>query len=783
MRNANEAQDNQLMPLGDGLPLHLPVLTVKQAILFPGMIVPLILTKEHHKNMINAKGHPFVGIVVSHETERPITSEKEIFRYGIAGRILKKVNLPDGNVSVLINCLRKFEVTKVLQPEPNLLISVSYPEDISDNSIEVEALARMAMNQFKLISQENPLVTEEMRFAMANVEGPAKLSNLLAAFLVRDNETYLDLLSALDVKKRLEKLVVLLKKEVDVHNFQTKLQNEINESFGKTQKDFILHEQLKFIKKELGQTENEKTSAKNKFGERIAKLKLSAEAEKRIQEEMNKLEFLGETSPEFSVTYNYLDTMTSLPWGVSASENFDIDYAKKVLRRDHYGLKDVKERILEFVAVRKLKNNSRGSIICFVGPPGVGKTSLGKSIARALKRPFFRFSVGGLHDEAEIKGHRRTYIGAMPGKIIQGLKKTGVNNPVLMIDEIDKLGRDYRGDPASALLEALDPEQNIDFLDHYLDVSFDCGNILFICTANQIDTIPQPLLDRMEVVRLPGYIQEEKLAIAKKHILPRQLERNGLKATDLELPKETLVTLINNYAREAGVRSLEQVINQICRKRALEVAQGKNKFNLVKPSDLDALVGPPFFTDADNPKLKPGMSVGLAWTPMGGDTLTIESVAIAGNDPNLKLTGQMGNVMAESANIAWTYNKKILSSDKKAMEFFRGHSVHLHVPAGAIPKDGPSAGISLASSLYSLATGKVQKSDVAMTGELTLTGDILPVGGIREKVVAAKRKGYKEIILPASNRRELREIPAWVKRGVKFHSVKNMKQVIKLAFR
>ncbi|MBK9294548.1 MAG: endopeptidase La [Oligoflexia bacterium] len=786
--NPSDASSKKIAQIKDTLPAKLPLLMVPQAIIFPGMIVPLIFTKQHHKNVIDFvlsqknqhKEMPYVGIAVSQKVHDGVILPNQLFHIGIAARILKKINLPDGGISVLVSCIKRFRIAEVFEASPDIFIAnASYHDDIYFGDTETEAYARAVVNQFKAISQDNPLINEEMRLALANVDGPGKMSDLLSSILIRDHQTYLDFLSTFDVKKRLEKLLLVLKKETDVYQLQSKITDQINQNVSKTQREFFLNEQLKLIKKELGHTEDEKTNAFKKFSERAAKLKFSAEAEKKYKEEIEKLNLLNENSPEYGVTYNYLDWLTSLPWGISSKENHKISNAQKVLEEDHYGLEDVKDRILEFIAVRKLKNDNKGSIICLVGPPGVGKTSLGKSIARALNRPFFRFSVGGMRDEAEIKGHRRTYIGAMPGKVIQGLKKAGVNNPVFMIDEVDKMGHDFRGDPSSALLEVLDPEQNVEFMDHYLDVNFDASQILFVCTANQLDTIPQPLLDRMQVIRIPGYIMDEKLAIAEKYILPKQLKKNGLKKLQLNLPKNTIKAIIEGYAREAGVRSLEQFIEQICRKQALKIATNKKFKAAVLPKDLEDLIGAPYFTTSEKPELRAGMSIGLAWTAMGGDTLTIESVAVDSKEAQLKLTGQMGNVMTESANIAWTYVKKMLSSDKKASELFKNKAVHLHIPAGAVPKDGPSAGITLATSLYSLAKNKKIKPGFAMTGELTLTGLVLPVGGIREKVIAARRNGYKNIILPFNNKRDLKEIPKSVKAGLKFYPVKTFEEVIK----
>ncbi|MCC6278850.1 MAG: endopeptidase La [Oligoflexia bacterium] len=780
---------NKPVPVADLLPQNLTLLTVGHAVIFPGMIVPMILSHDRQKDLINyltsatygqSPDSGFLGVVIQHSGETKTVSKENLAPIGVVGRIFKKINLPDGSLSILFNGLRRFEIQKILQNKPPVVAQVEYLKDLLVKDVETEALARTVVNQFKQISQDNPLITEEMRLAMANVDGPGKLADLLSSILIRDNKTYQEFLGILNIKTRLEKLLGLLKKEIDVHNFQSKIQNQINENVSKSQREFFLNEQLKLIQKELGVSIDEKTSAVKKFRDRLEKIKPPKEALKRINDELEKLETLNENSSEFGVSYSYLDWLTTLPWGVSAQESTSLSGAKRQLNLDHFGLKDVKERILEFIAVRHLKKDAKGSIICFVGPPGVGKTSLGKSIAKALNRPFFRFSVGGMRDEAEIKGHRRTYVGAMPGKIIQGLKKAGADNPVFMIDEIDKMGSDLRGDPSSALLEALDPEQNSEFLDHYLDCQFDVSRALFICTANQLDTIPQPLLDRMEVIRISGYIEEEKLAIAEKYIIPKQLEKNGLRNRQLRISREALRKIIQGYARESGVRNLEKWIEKIARTTAMKIASKKATVLNVSPKNLVRYLGEPPFTDQSKPKMRPGISVGLAWTALGGETLTIEAVAVDGKG-ELKLTGQMGQVMNESANIAWTYVKNF-ADGPKFRKFFESKTIHLHIPAGAVPKDGPSAGITMAVCLLSLVTKRSMKAGIAMTGELTLNGQVLPVGGIKEKVLAAQRMGYRHVILPSENKRDLKSLPASVKKVMRFTLVQHMDEVIKACF-
>jgi len=786
LRPPPSSEASSVLPLSDFFPINLPIIPVTQAVVFPGMVVPVLLTQEKHKEAVKAilekNESPYIGIVVTKDPDAQDVNESTLLHYGVAGRIIKKINIPDGNQSVLLNCMRRFQIRKIYMSGPVVMGQVAYKDDQVYADAETDALTRAVIQQFKLISQDNPMISDEIRFALSNVDGPGRLSDLISSILIKDPAQYEEFLATTDVKQRLEKVLRLLKREIEVYNLQQKLQTEINNNFNKTQRDYFLNEQLKLIKKELGSGTNEKEQARTKFLKRLEGKTISEEVQKRFDEEIERLETLSDQSAEYSVSYNYMDWLTSIPWGVFSQESHDLRNARRILAEDHYGLTDVKKRILEFIAVRKLKNNTKGGIICLVGPPGVGKTSLGKSIARTLNRPFYRFSVGGMRDEAEIKGHRRTYIGAMPGKIIQGIKKTGVMNPVFMIDEIDKLGSDFRGDPASALLEALDPEQNIEFMDHYLDVNTDISNVLFVCTANQLDTIPGPLLDRMEVIRLAGYILDEKLAIAEQYLMPRQLDRNGLTTKDVVIPRKLMAWIIDGYARESGVRTLEKQIEKICRARAMEKALGQTKPQLLMKKDLERYLGVPLFDDAEAIPHRAGVCAGLAWTSMGGETLTIECVNTPAKEGNLKLTGQLGNVMSESANIAWSYVKKLVSKNPKKKDFFEKNQVHLHIPAGAIPKDGPSAGITMAASLYSLSANKKVKPRTAMTGELTLTGQVLPVGGIREKIVAARRNGYKRIILPEKNKRDLKELPASVKRGMQFYPVKTFNEVIAKAF-
>ncbi|MEW8683915.1 MAG: endopeptidase La, partial [Candidatus Thiodiazotropha endolucinida] len=588
-------------------------------------------------------------------------------------------------------------------------------------------------------------------------------------------------LESIELLPRMEKVLELLHRELEVVKAQASIRKTVEERMEKQQREFLLREQLKAIQQELGIEKDDRTAELDKFRERIEKLTLTEQAQARVEEEMNKLAVLEPGSPEYSVTRNYLDWITLLPWGVHSEDKLDLQFARKNLDKDHYGLEDVKERILEFLALGIMKGEIAGSIILLVGPPGVGKTSIGHSIADALGRKFYRFSVGGIRDEAEIKGHRRTYIGAMPGKFLQAMKDAGTENPVIMLDEIDKIGASYHGDPASALLEVLDPEQNSDFLDHYLDLRFDLSKVLFICTANQLDTIPRPLLDRMETISLSGYIASEKLQIARKYLLPRQLKRAGLKRSDLKLNSSILRAIIEGYARDAGVRRLEKQIGKIVRKAVVRILEGGKKPIEVTLENLKDYLGGPVFKDERNLS-GAGVVTGLAWTAMGGATLNIEAVATHEFNRGFKLTGQLGDVMRESAEIAYGYIVSHTAEFGAEQAFFEKAFIHLHVPAGATPKDGPSAGITMASALLSLARNKPVRN-IAMTGELTLTGQVFPVGGIREKVIAARRAGIRELILPEDNRSDYEEVPEHIRKGLKVHFASVFEDVVPLLFR
>ncbi|MCW8983589.1 MAG: endopeptidase La, partial [Gammaproteobacteria bacterium] len=634
------------------------------------------------------------------------------------------------------------------------------------------------------LMQLNPLYAEELKYFLNRFSpnDPSPLADFAVGLTSASGDDLQQVLELFSLIPRMKKVLVLLKKELNVAKIQSKIRERVEERIDEQQRRFFLREQLKEIQKELGIEKDDRTAEIERFQKRLKTLTLSEEAQKQVDEEIQKLSMLEIGSPEYTVTRNYLDWITVLPWGKSSRDRLDLRRAKKVLNEDHDGLDEVKERILEFLAIGKLKEQVSGSIILLVGPPGVGKTSIGRSIARTLGREFYRFSLGGMRDEAEIKGHRRTYIGAMPGKIIQALKSCKTENPVIMLDEIDKVGASYRGDPASALLEVLDPEQNVDFLDHYLDLRFDLSKALFVCTANQLDTIPGALLDRMELIQLSGYIAEEKLAIAKNHLWPRQLERNGVKNSQIKITDAAILKVIEGYAREAGVRNLEKQLGRIIRKTGRKFAEGKKGPIRIGPKVLSDYLGKPYFADEE---LISGVGVvtGLAWTSMGGATLSIEATKVHGKTRGLKLTGQLGDVMKESAEIAYSYVASHLESFGASAEYFDDAFIHLHVPEGATPKDGPSAGVTMATALLSLASGKTIDRPLAMTGELTLTGNVFPVGGIREKVIAARRVGVMELILPDANRSDFEELPPHIRKGIKVHYAKTYRDVATVVFR
>lgn len=781
--------EKELMPIEQLLPNNLFILPITGNPVFPGLFTPLMVTDQEDIDIvgqaINHGGN--IGLLLTKaDTNGSEYDPENLHTVGTVAKVIKKIKLPDGGINIFISTLKRFRVRQFYPSGPYLVAEVEYLEDVEDRPTELRAWTRQLISEMKELSKGNQLFTEEMRLNMVNIDHPGKLADFIASILNVEREQQQKILETLNVRERIEKVLVFIKKEQKLANMQAKIQARINQKLEKNQREYFLREELKAIQIELGMTNDPKTSTYEKLKKKIETLPLEGEAKEAVGSELEKFQLLDPNSPEYSISRTYLETIAALPWKEPKPEDFSIESARKILERDHYGMKDVKDRILEFLAVRKKKQDTKGSIICLVGPPGVGKTSVGVSIARALKKEYYRFSVGGMRDEAEIKGHRRTYIGAMPGKIIQGLKTVKAKNPVFLIDEIDKMGVSYQGDPASALLEVLDPEQNGTFRDHYLDIPFDLSEILFIVTANALDTIPTPLLDRMEVIQLAGYTSDEKLAIGKKYLVPKSMKKHGLTNKEVKYTSAILRKIADEYAREAGVRNYEKALDKIHRKVALEIEELPAE-QLKLPINLDAervvkYLGQPIFHEDEILRAdRPGMAVGLAWTSMGGDTLVIEAQEIPGKG-ELKLTGQLGEVMQESANIAYTWLRAASPRHGIDMAWYDRNGIHLHVPEGATPKDGPSAGITMTCALYSLVTGQTIAPDLAMTGELTLKGKVMPIGGLKEKVLAAKRNMVKTILVPQFNKRDLDKLDDNLKEGIEFHLVGDMEQVLSYAF-
>jgi ATP-dependent Lon protease len=783
----NHSSASELVRARDVLPGAIPVLPQAERPFFPGQAIPLLVEPSAWEETIRAaqeNSNNIIGLMLVRTDRAEQAGVQDFYRMGTACRI-HRVSRMDGRMQVLLEGVQRFRVTDWLKRQPPFTARVEYfPEERYEEIPEIKAYAVAVINTIKELIPLNPLYGEEFKLFLDNFHpnDPSHLADFAASLTTSARHEQQEVLEAVDLLSRLERVHVLINKELEVAKAQAHIRKQVEQEMQAHQREHILREQMKVIQKELGISKDDRTAEADKFRERIETLQLPEAAKKRIDDEMQKFSVLESGSPEYATTRNYLDWLTQLPWGKYTQDQLDLERAKEILDADHDGLQDIKQRILEFIGVGIMKGEVSGSIILFVGPPGVGKTSLGRSIARALGRRFFRFSLGGMRDEAEIKGHRRTYVGAMPGKFIQAFKDTESANPVIMLDEIDKVGASYQGDPASALLEVLDPEQNSDFLDHYLDVPFDLSKALFICTANQLDTIPGPLLDRMEVIQLSGYLASEKLDIARNHLLPRQLERNGLKKRgQLRIDKAALRKIIEQYAREAGVRRLEKYLGQIARKAVVRILDGAALPVHVRAGDVEEYLGKPVFV-RDKPLSGVGLITGLAWTAMGGATLSIEATRIHSFSRGFKLTGQLGDVMKESAEIAYSYILANAGRFGASPDFFENSLVHLHVPAGATPKDGPSAGITMASALLSLAKGRKPARNMAMTGELTLTGQVLPVGGIREKVIAARRAGVKTLILPAANKGDFEEIPEYIRKGLTVHFAAQYPEVAELLF-
>ncbi|HEX8123595.1 MAG TPA: endopeptidase La [Solirubrobacteraceae bacterium] len=756
------------------------ILPLREAVAFPETVMPLAVGQERSIELVNdALTHDrLIVMVASRDPELETPPPDQLYDVGVVGVIARMMRAPDGTLRILVQCAQRVRVTRWVREVPYLVAEVEdAPDVVVEPSTELTALARNVQVTFSQIVEALPYLPEELQVAVANIEDPAQLSHFIAGSLRLRSEERQELLEELDVGRRLRRIAEILARELEVIQIGTRIQSQVQGEIEGQQREFFLRQQLKAIQEELGERDPAEAEV-DELREQLDAIELPEDVRRQVDRELSRLERLPQAAAEHGVIRGWLEWIASLPWTATTEDNLDLRHAREVLDADHFGLERVKDRILEFLAVRRLKPDARGSILCFAGPPGVGKTSLGRSIARALGREFERISVGGVRDEAEIRGHRRTYVGAMPGVIIRALRDGGTRNPLFMIDEIDKMGSDFRGDPASAMLEVLDPEQNATFRDHYLDIPFDLSSVMFVATANNLDTIPGPLLDRMEVIQLAGYTEEEKLQIAKRYLVPRQVERNGLRRSQIAISDRALRVVISDYTREAGVRQLEREIGSICRKVARQVAEGdaKKRVSVGEPGVRELLGRRRFFTEARRRTRVPGVATGLAWTPVGGDVLFIEATAMPGTG-KLTITGQLGDVMKESAQAALSW----VRGTQPDGEFFAGHDVHIHVPAGAIPKDGPSAGITMATALTSLVTGRAVRANVAMTGEITLTGEVLPIGGLKEKVLAAQRNGIKVIVAPALNEQDVEDVPEHLRRQLEFHFVDRIEDVLDVA--
>lgn len=792
---SEKSEAGSLVIAHDIPPDRLMIFPLHDRPMFPKMMGPVIIDDKGFQKVIIEVGEKtqpmYFGLLLVKPTDDTLQhapkDQRDFFDMGVVVRVQQISPFKQGEpLQLVVQAIERFKVKKIVFQGAVPFADVEYIHETRvEITEEIKAYSVAIVDCIKELVTLNPLFKEGLSLIIEriNVSDPSALADFAASMTTSSGPELQKILETIEVMERIEKVLVLLKNELEISKLKAQISKRIEEQLSKQQREFFLKQQLQEIKKELGIAKDDTQSEVDKFEKRIQDLSLTKEATDRITEEIEKLKLLGPSSAEFNVTRAYLDWLTILPWGKYTEDNYDIEKASAILHRDHYGLDDVKDRILELISVGIIKGDLSGSIILLVGPPGVGKTSIGKSVASALGREYYRFSVGGMRDEAEIKGHRRTYIGALPGKFIQAMKTCKTSNPLIMLDEIDKIGASFRGDPASALLEVLDPEQNQNFLDHYLDVRFDLSKVLFICTANQLETIPQPLIDRMEVIQLPGYIMAEKVEIAHRHLLPRQRKMHGLKARQISISKPTIRAIIDGYAREAGVRGLENCIKKILRKSAKQIVQNHEATVTISKKDLQGLLGKKHFAEDQafkNPRI--GVITGLAYTSMGGATLYIESIPIPSAQPGFKQTGQLGKVMIESSEIAYSYIRSLLKNNKKAVEFFRTSFIHLHVPAGATPKDGPSAGITMACSLYSLALQKPMVRSTAMTGELTLSGLVMPIGGVKEKIIAAKRAKITDIILPYENTDDFNLLQEHIREGINPHFVKTFNDVKKICF-
>jgi ATP-dependent Lon protease len=766
------------------LPAVLPLLPLKEMVVFPQSMTPLAIGQERSVRLIDdvVAGDRLLGLVTSRDSSIETPGWDDIYAIGTLAIVHKMIKVPDGTQRILVGGLQRVRISQRISDDPYLVAEFeAVPDELVDRP-EVEALVRNVQSQFARIIGLAPYLPEELQLAAANIDDPSALAHLVASTMrTIPTEERQQILETVDVERRLRQISLILSRELEVFELGSKIQSEVQSGIEKGQREYFLREQMKAIQRELGEGDPEQAEV-NELRERIQSLPLPDDVRKAADRELGRLERLPQAAAEYGVIRTYLEWIGTLPWGVYTEDNLDLDHARKQLDDDHFDLEKVKDRIIEHLAVAKLRNKVEGEILCFVGPPGVGKTSLGKSIADALGRRFVRMSVGGVRDESEIRGHRRTYIGAMPGTIIRSIRDAESQNPLLLIDEIDKMGSDWRGDPSSAMLEVLDPEQNSSFRDHYLDLPFDLSKVLFICTANTTDTIPGPLLDRVDVIQLSGYTEAEKLGIAKRHLLPKQLEQHGLKRSQLTISDPMLRTVIREYTREAGVRNLERRLADICRKAAAQVARGKAQKLRVDDRKLREWLGPRRFSgEVRKRTAAPGVATGLAYTAVGGDVLFIEATAYPGRG-NLTLTGQLGEVMEESARAALSWVRSHADRFGVPDDWFEKHDVHIHVPAGAVPKDGPSAGVTMATAIASLMREQPVADDVGMTGEITLTGQVLPIGGIREKSLAAQRAGLKRVILPRENEADLVDLPPETREAITFVPADTIEDVFAAAF-
>jgi ATP-dependent Lon protease len=763
------------------LPEALPILPLRDSVPFPETLTPLAIGQDRTIKLVNdvLGGSRMLVMVASKDDVGEDPGPDEIYRVGVAGVVARMIKVPDGTLRILVHGAQRVELTDFVATDPYLVARIVDAPDEVVPSPELEGLHRNVQSTFSRIIEEVPYLPDELQVAVANLDDPGELANMIAGALRISTEDKQALLEERDVTRRLRRLSEILARELELVEIGTRIQSQVQSEMDRGQREYFLRQQLKAIQEELGEVDEAQAEA-TELRERLEQAGLPDYAQKQAERELQRFERLPSQAAEQGMIRTYLEWLADLPWSKATEDNLDLAHAREQLDRDHYDIERVKDRILEFLAVRQLNPDAPSSILCFAGPPGVGKTSLGRSIAAAMGRNFERISVGGVRDESEIRGHRRTYIGALPGTILRAIRDADSNNPVLMIDEIDKMGTDYRGDPASAMLEVLDPEQNSTFRDHYLDLPFDLSKVFFICTANQLDTVPPALRDRMETIELSGYTHEEKREIAKRYLVPRQMERNGLGRSKIEFTDEALDAIIEGYTREAGVRGLEREIGSICRKVAREIAEGRRRSKrVVRPKTVAELLGRPRFQpDVARRTDEPGVATGLAWTPVGGDVLFVEATAFPG-DGDLQVTGQLGDVMKESAAAALSYVKSL---DGDVPEnFFRDHDVHVHVPAGAIPKDGPSAGITMATAMASRATGRPVRADTAMTGEITLTGKVLPIGGLKEKALAAQRAGINRLIIPRRNEADIDDIPEHLRKRMKFVLVDDESEVLDAA--